>query len=539
LEDDDADGLKNFEEAVLGTSSQSEDTDGDGYSDRAEFVLGTWLNEGLDPFTSNSGFSSDRDSDAMPDVWEVDIGLNVFVDDRNDDLDLDGLSNISEITISTRVDLYDTDNDDLSDGFEVTFSAHSPPLDPLIDNSDLRDSDSDTDNLSLFGEQLASTDPTDDDSDDDGHEDGDEVNAGSDPASDEEAPNDVNGQQGNLDVANPEDIEEPEPHCNDIKDELVVFPPEDCMDPPVGGGDDPENPQQEAIVAGAVKLYIKHPLHLIGDENTFHVCRENHDRRFSWSRMKMQARNNFADVPQPVVWLYKNTEGDTVSKKCGISNCMSMRAEGWDGIEKEWYEAKWEEMEVRFPTAGEILEDETVQKAMKRYWENTKDTADTFSGTGRVAEYGAFIYFNSETNSYEVPFHAKGPVKGPADGLDEVQMNLTPPKKETNPYVTPDKTGTFIVAAFHTHPPLHHWYQGNPFLLGSGPSEDDMQSAQNLKMGDKPFKLPQFVIDVSSGIVYDQNTEFDSPGYVHIFGYARRSTTGEKGEEKVIGPDFE
>ncbi|MBI5385060.1 MAG: hypothetical protein HZA90_10280 [Verrucomicrobia bacterium] len=83
--DDDHDGLLNETEVLLGTDPLSPDTDGDNLSDYdALFVHGT------------NPLLADTDADGIPDDWEVANRLNPRINDANDDLDLDGLTNLQE-----------------------------------------------------------------------------------------------------------------------------------------------------------------------------------------------------------------------------------------------------------------------------------------------------------------------------------------------------------------------------------------------------------------------------------------------------------
>lgn len=90
------------------------------------------------------------------------------------DLDRDGLDAFEEASAGTDPADPDSDDDGLSDGFEVANG-----LNPLLagDEGD----DPDGDGLDNLGEQTAGTDPNDADSDDDGLNDGDEVARDTDP----------------------------------------------------------------------------------------------------------------------------------------------------------------------------------------------------------------------------------------------------------------------------------------------------------------------------------------------------------------------
>lgn len=83
--DADSDGLLNEIETQLGTNPTLPDTDADGRSDFEEVF--TW---GTNPL------KLDTDGDGMPDGWEILHGLNPRFNDAADDLDGDGLSNLTE-----------------------------------------------------------------------------------------------------------------------------------------------------------------------------------------------------------------------------------------------------------------------------------------------------------------------------------------------------------------------------------------------------------------------------------------------------------
>ncbi|MFT5404169.1 MAG: hypothetical protein ACI9DF_003012, partial [Verrucomicrobiales bacterium] len=79
-----------------------------------------------------------------------------------DDADGDGLSNLTEFSLSTEPLVADTDGDGLTDGDEVNAV---PPLNPTNKDSD-RKALSDGDEIAIY-----KTDPTDEDSDNDGFRD--------------------------------------------------------------------------------------------------------------------------------------------------------------------------------------------------------------------------------------------------------------------------------------------------------------------------------------------------------------------------------
>ena len=85
------------------------DADGDGLRDYQEAELGT------------NPYSNDTDADGIPDTWEIENNLDPEEDDANEDPDVDGLDNLNEYYHNTNPYLLDTDSDGYSDGWEVQF----------------------------------------------------------------------------------------------------------------------------------------------------------------------------------------------------------------------------------------------------------------------------------------------------------------------------------------------------------------------------------------------------------------------------------
>ena len=110
VRDTDGDGLSDSEEFYIHhTNSQRQDTDNDALDDLDEVRRGT------DPLRT------DTDGDGMPDGWEVQSGLDPLADDSFGDLDEDGLPNVCEYNLNTKVGTPDTDKDGLLDGNEATW----------------------------------------------------------------------------------------------------------------------------------------------------------------------------------------------------------------------------------------------------------------------------------------------------------------------------------------------------------------------------------------------------------------------------------
>ena len=108
---------------------------------------------------------ADSDGDGMEDAWERANALDPTRNDRAEDRDADGLTNLEEYLQGTRADLADTDADGLPDAWEIRY--HLDPLHPAGESSD-----ADLDGLDDLREFLAGTDPTNPDSDGDGMPDG-------------------------------------------------------------------------------------------------------------------------------------------------------------------------------------------------------------------------------------------------------------------------------------------------------------------------------------------------------------------------------
>lgn len=115
--DDDGDGLADDEEPRIGTNPLKADTDGDGTNDRADNCRLTRNRDQADSDSDGTGDACERDDDAdgLTDVAEELIGSS-----RTDrDTDDDGLSDSREDHEDTNPLRRDTDRDGLTDGLEL------------------------------------------------------------------------------------------------------------------------------------------------------------------------------------------------------------------------------------------------------------------------------------------------------------------------------------------------------------------------------------------------------------------------------------
>ncbi|MEW6535145.1 MAG: hypothetical protein AB1454_05940 [Candidatus Auribacterota bacterium] len=91
-------------------------------------MYGAMLNFGY----STNPLNYDTDNDSMPDGWEVDNSLNPIINDTDDDIDNDGLTNIEEFYHGTAPNNPDTDNDGMDDGDEIRLFMEPDNADSLF-----------------------------------------------------------------------------------------------------------------------------------------------------------------------------------------------------------------------------------------------------------------------------------------------------------------------------------------------------------------------------------------------------------------------
>jgi RHS repeat-associated protein len=158
--------LKYLDDTSINTLEEAEsaDFDNDGLSNLEEVET-----------IHTDPFNGDSDGDQMPDAWEHANGLDPTVNDAAGDLDGDGLTNLEEFQAQTKPGYYDSDGDQLGDGFEI----NTPGFNPLVYNDP--NGDSDQDGLSDLGEMSNGTLANSPDSDSDGIFDTVELNSGTDP----------------------------------------------------------------------------------------------------------------------------------------------------------------------------------------------------------------------------------------------------------------------------------------------------------------------------------------------------------------------
>ncbi len=146
-----------YEKYVYGTNLDEPDTDGDGLNDYHEI------------FTSlTDPTNADVDGDSLPDGWEIQYGLNPFIDDSQNDLDSDGLTNVQEYNLGTNPNNSDSDSDGMPDGWEITQNFN-----PLYFTDSTADADGD--GLTNLEEYIEGTNPHLSDTDEDGYGDGYEI----------------------------------------------------------------------------------------------------------------------------------------------------------------------------------------------------------------------------------------------------------------------------------------------------------------------------------------------------------------------------
>lgn len=160
VDDIDLDGISDLDElsGAYITNPNLKDTDNDGLSDYDEIYI---------HFTNPT--LADTDGDGYLDGVEIDINTDPHNDqdpgNTLNDNDFDGLSNDLELINKTKVNVFDTDGDGLSDWYEINVSL-TDPLNP----------DSDNDKISDGAEvRITLTNPNSADTDGDGLSDGLEV----------------------------------------------------------------------------------------------------------------------------------------------------------------------------------------------------------------------------------------------------------------------------------------------------------------------------------------------------------------------------
>lgn len=174
-DDIDNDGLSDINElkGVVKTNPNLRDTDSDGLDDSYEVTV-----------SLTNPTEADSDGDGYKDGVEIDLGTNP--NDPNEpiptlaDNDFDGLSNEDELSENTKVNVFDTDADGLSDWYEIKVSFTNPLIadsdnDGLSDGAERRITktnpnlaDSDLDTLADGIEVALKLYPNDSDTDGDG-----------------------------------------------------------------------------------------------------------------------------------------------------------------------------------------------------------------------------------------------------------------------------------------------------------------------------------------------------------------------------------
>jgi hypothetical protein len=144
-----------------------------------------------------------------------------------------------------------------------------------------------------------------------------------------------------------------------------------------------------------------------------------------------------------------------------------------------------EEIEVRFPAYADIIGDSGASSKFNQLWTTTKNDATD----GQRREHGTWVLLNTDSEDYEFDDWPPG-----GWTANDAWASITPsPKPDDDPLdPTPLDKPTYLVAAFHTHPPATYQTDSSGNQAGLvqvvGPStQDDIYHNHH--------KLP--------GIVYD------------------------------------
>jgi hypothetical protein len=165
-EDPDGDGKTNLEEYNAGTDPKVDDWKGPSVAISQIFIADTG--------GFNGSHTWDTDGDGMPDWWEIQYGLNPYLNDANGDLDGDGIPNVAEFNSGTNPTLrdnpavigfsgiflvdtggrfLDSDGDGLPDWWEKLYFNDARIAEPSAD--------ADGDGMSNLAEFMAGSNPTD------------------------------------------------------------------------------------------------------------------------------------------------------------------------------------------------------------------------------------------------------------------------------------------------------------------------------------------------------------------------------------------
>lgn len=150
-----------------------------------------------------------------------------------------------------------------------------------------------------------------------------------------------------------------------------------------------------------------------------------------------------------------------------------------------------------FPDIKDIVRNPTVIATMDKAWNKMKNFA---SGNGRC-EFGFYIYYNKNTNTYSCGEIVQGPV---IQGCEGTNANVSLGKVIDN---------TTVCAFFHCHTTLQ--YCPKETMRRTGPSSADKSFASK-------NKLPGILYDYAKREIRGGDSK-DLPKKIYTFGPSKRS----------------